>query len=105
MELTAAIEGLRVLKRACQVAVLTDSEYVRRGITEFLPKWKTTDWRNAAGKAIANRDLWEELDELVVHHEVIWIHVRGHSGHPDHERCDALASWAARAASRETATA
>ena len=105
MELVAAIEGLRALKRACQVTVLTDSEYVRRGITEFLPRWKTNGWQSAAGKAIANRDLWEELDELAGCHQVIWVHVRGHSGHPDHERCDALANSAARTAGRKTAAA
>ena len=77
MELVAAIQGLRALTRACQVTVLTDSEYVRRGITEFLPRWKTNEWHSAAGKAIANRDLWEELDELARYHEVTWVHVRG----------------------------
>jgi hypothetical protein len=64
MELTAAIEGLRALKRASQVTVLTDSEYVRRGITEYLPRWKTNGWRTSSGKAIVNQDLWEELEEL-----------------------------------------
>jgi ribonuclease HI len=98
MELVATIEGLRALKRACQVTVLTDSQYVRRGITEFLPRWKTNGWQSAAGKAIANRGLWEELDELAGYHHVIWVHVRGHAGHPDHERCDALANSAARTA-------
>ena len=105
MELVAAIEGLRALKRACRVTVLTDSEYVRRGITEFLPRWKTNGWQSAAGKAIANRDLWEELDELAGYHQVIWVHVRGHSGHPDHERCDALANSAARTQRPDTAAA
>jgi ribonuclease HI len=105
MELVAAIEGLRALKRECQVTVLTDSEYVRRGITEFLPRWKTNGWQSASGKAIANRDLWEELDELAGYHRVAWVHVRGHSGHANHERCDALANSAARTARRETAAA
>ena len=100
MELAAAIEGLRALKRTCQVTVLTDSDYVRRGITEFLPRWKNNGWRSASGKAVVNQDLWEQLDELVGYHEVTWIHVRGHSGQPDHERCDALANSAARAAKR-----
>ena len=98
MELAAAIEGLRALKRTCQVTVLTDSDYVRRGITEFLPRWKNNGWRNASGRAVVNQDLWEQLDELVGYHEVTWVHVRGHSGQPDHERCDALANSAARAA-------
>jgi ribonuclease HI len=64
MELFAAIEGLRALKRASQVTVLTDSEYVRRGITEFLPRWKANGWRASTGKPVVNRDLWEELEEL-----------------------------------------
>jgi ribonuclease HI len=98
MELAAAIEGLRALKRACQVTVLTDSEYVRRGITEFLPRWRSNGWRNASGKAVVNQDLWEQLEELAGYHAVTWVHVRGHSGQPDHERCDALAISAARAA-------
>jgi ribonuclease HI len=105
MELVAAIEGLRALKRACRVTVLTDSEYVRRGITEFLPRWKTNGWQSAAGKAIANRDLWEGLDELAGYHQVTWVHVRGHSGHLDHERCDALANSAARTQRPDTAAA
>jgi ribonuclease HI len=63
MELSGAIEGLRALNRACRVTVLTDSEYLRRGITKFLPRWKENDWRNSAGKA--NQDLWEQLEELV----------------------------------------
>jgi ribonuclease HI len=105
MELAAAIEGLRALKRACQVTVLTDSEYVRRGISEFLPRWKNNGWRNASGKVVVNQDLWEELEALVERHQVTWEHVRGHSGHPDHERCDALANSAAREAKRTTALA
>jgi ribonuclease HI len=105
MELIAAIEGLRALKRTSEVTVLTDSEYVRRGITEFLPRWKANDWCNSAGKPVANRDLWEELEELAGYHEVTWIHVRGHSGQPNHERCDSLAVTAARAAKRDAAQA
>jgi ribonuclease HI len=100
MELAAAIEGLRALKRTCQVTVLTDSDYVRRGITEFLPRWKNNGWRNASGGTIVNQDLWEQLHELVGYHDVRWVHVRGHSSQPDHERCDALANSAARAAKR-----
>jgi ribonuclease HI len=105
MELIAAIEGLRALKRASEVTVLTDSEYVRRGITEFLPRWKANDWCNSAGKPVVNRDLWEELEELTGYHEVTWIHVRGHSGQPNHERCDSLALTAARSAKRDAARA
>src|SRR6202011_2420806 len=105
MELIAAIEGLRALKRASQVTVLTDSEYVRRGITEYLPRWKANGWRASTGKPVVNRDLWEELEELVGYHEVTWIHVRGHSGQPNHERCDSLAMTAARSAKRDAARA
>ena len=105
MELIAAIEGLRALKRASQVTVLTDSEYVRRGITEFLPRWKANGWRASTGKPVVNRDLWEELEELAGYHEVTWIHVRGHSGQPNHERCDSMAVTAARTAKRDAARA
>ena len=105
MELIAAIEGLRALKRASQVTVLTDSEYVRRGITEFLPRWKANGWRASTGKPVVNRDLWEELEELASYHEVTWIHVRGHSGQPNQERCDSLAVTAARSAKRDAAQA
>jgi ribonuclease HI len=98
MELTAAIEGLRALKRACSVMVVTDSEYVRRGITEFLSRWKSNGWRAANGKPVVNQDLWEALDELAGYHEVTWVHVGGHPGDRDHERCDALAAEAAKKA-------
>ena len=105
MELILAIEGLRALKRASQVTVLTDSEYVRRGITEFLPRWKANGWRTSAGKPVVNRDLWEELEVFAGYHELTWIHVRGHSGQPNHERCDSLAVTAARSAKRDAARA
>lgn len=105
MELVAVIEGLRALKRACQVTVLTDSEYVRRGIAEFIPRWKTNGWQSSSGKAVANRDLWEQLDGLAGYHQVSWVHVRGHAGHANHERCDALANSAARSARQGTAAA
>lgn len=103
MEMKAAIEGLRALSRPCRVALFTDSEYVRRGITEFLPRWRSNHWRTAAGKAVANQNLWEELEELANYHQVTWIHVGGHSGQADHERCDELAAEAARRAVREPA--
>jgi ribonuclease HI len=96
MELTAINEGLRALNRACRVTVLTDSDYVRRGITEFLPRWKENGWRNSARKPVANQDLWEQLEELAEYHVLTWLHVRGHSGQPEQERCDALATAAAR---------
>lgn len=105
MELTAAIEGLRTLKRACTVTVITDSEYVRRGATEFLARWKENGWSTRAGSNVANRDLWEQLDELVSYHEVTWLHVRGHSGHGDQERCDKLAVEAAKRIKRQATRA
>jgi ribonuclease HI len=96
MELTAVIEGLRALKRSCTVTVVTDSEYVRRGITEFLARWKWNDWKASNGNAVANRDLWELLDELASYHEITWVHIRGHSGDQNQDRCDKLAADAAR---------
>jgi ribonuclease HI len=105
MELTAAIEGLRALTCRCSVRLLTDSEYLRRGAMEFLARWKSNGWRTAAGSAVANRDLWEAIDELSGYHDVTWIHLRGHSGDPDHERCDSLAVEAARRARRESPSA
>ena len=98
MELTAAIEGLRALKRFCEVRVVTDSEYVMRGMTEFLERWRSNGWTTASGNGVANRDLWEALDELAGYHRVTWVHVRGHSGHGNQERCDRLAAEAARKA-------
>jgi ribonuclease HI len=96
MELRAAIEALRALKCACRVTALTDSEYLRRGITEFLSRWKENGWRNSAGEAVANQDRWEQLEELVQYHDVNWLHVSGHSGDADQDRCDALATAAAK---------
>src|SRR5215831_19014142 len=101
MELSAAIEGLRALNRACRVTVLTDSEYLRRGITEFLPRWKENGWRNSAGKAVENQDLWDQLEELAEYHDVNWLHVSGHSGEPYQDRCDALATAAAKKMRRD----
>jgi ribonuclease HI len=102
MEMTAAVEALRALSRPCDVKVVTDSEYLRRGMTEFLGRWRSNGWKAASGNTIANQDLWEELDELSGYHRVARIHVRGHSGHVDQERCDALAAEAAREAKKES---
>ncbi|HLG96706.1 MAG TPA: ribonuclease HI [Bryobacteraceae bacterium] len=96
MEMTAAIEGLRALKRPCAVRVFTDSEYLLRGMTQFLERWQANGWRSSSGNGVANQDLWEELAELASYHRVTWIHVGGHSGHSNQERCDRLASRAAR---------
>jgi ribonuclease HI len=98
MEMLAAIEGLRALKRPCKVRVFTDSEYLLRGMTQFLERWRSNGWRSASGNGVANQDLWEQLAELANYHRVTWIHVGGHSGHADQERCDRLAAQAAREA-------
>ena len=92
MELTAAIEGLATLKRPCRVALYTDSEYLRKGITEWLSGWKRNGWRTSARKPVKNQDLWERLDREVARHEVKWHWVKGHSGHPENERADQLAN-------------
>ena len=92
MELTAAIEALRALKRPCKVALTTDSQYVRKGITEWLPNWKKRNWRTANKKPVLNVELWQQLDELVAQHEIEWNWVKGHSGHPENELADQLAN-------------
>jgi len=93
MELTAAIEALKALKRPCQVALYTDSQYVRKGITEWLPAWRARGWRTADKKPVKNQDLWMELAALAERHDVEWHWVRGHAGHPENERADALANF------------
>ena len=92
MELTAALRGLEALKRSCQVALYTDSQYVRLGITEWMPQWKARGWRTAAKKPVKNEDLWKLLDEATNRHEVEWHWVKGHAGDPGNERADALAN-------------
>ena len=92
MELTAAIEGLQALTRSCSVAVYTDSEYLRKGIGEWLPKWKAAGWRTAARKPVKNEDLWRRLEEAVARHQVEWHWVKGHSGHAENDRADGLAN-------------
>ena len=94
MELTAVIRALEALKRPSQMIVHTDSEYVRRGITEWMRAWKARDWRTADRKPVKNRDLWELLDAAAARHEVDWRWVKGHSGVPGNERVDALANAA-----------
>jgi ribonuclease HI len=94
MELEAAIQGFRALKQACLVTVITDSQYVQRGMAEFLPRWKQNDWTKSNGDPVLNRDLWEQLDALTQPHAVTWSWVRGHNNQPDKERCDRLASSA-----------
>ena len=92
MELTAAIRALEALSERCSVDVFTDSTYVRSGITEWLPAWQARGWRTAGRKPVKNRDLWQRLSELVGDHDVRWHWVKGHAGHPENERADALAN-------------
>lgn len=94
MELTAAIEALRALKRPCQVELYTDSEYLRRGITEWIEKWAEKEWQHKPGKPVANADLWRALRPLVQRHEINWHWVKGHAGNGYNERVDALARQA-----------
>jgi ribonuclease HI len=95
MELMAAIAGIEALKRACDVIVTTDSEYVRRGVEEWMPKWKRNGWLTSDKKPVKNRDLWERLDGALVSHTVRWRWVKGHAGHVENERVDVLARDAA----------
>ena len=96
MELTAAIEALRMLKEKCEVEVVTDSEYLKNGITSWIVNWKKRNWMTSAKKPVVNRDLWEELDEQVESHHVKWSWTKGHASHEDNNRADELASLAAR---------
>ncbi|TLM65946.1 MAG: ribonuclease HI [Deltaproteobacteria bacterium] len=91
MELTAAIAGLSALKHPCRVRLTTDSEYLKKGMTEWVAGWVRRGWKNAKKEPVANRDLWEQLLELSSRHQVEWHWVRGHAGHAENERCDALA--------------
>ena len=92
MELMAAIRGLETLKQPCHVILTTDSQYLRKGITEWLPNWKQRGWKTANRKPVKNADLWQALDVAAQRHEVDWRWVRGHSGHADNEAADQLAN-------------
>jgi ribonuclease HI len=96
MELTAAIEGLRALKESCAVEVVTDSEYLKNGITTWIHNWKRKGWMTSAKKPVVNQDLWQELDEQVNRHKTTWTWTKGHANHTDNNRCDELATQAAR---------
>lgn len=98
MEMMAVIEGLGALTRPCVVEVYTDSEYVKKGMTEWLRGWKARGWKTADKKPVKNEDLWRRLDEAAQRHQVSWHWVRGHSGHPENERADQLAREGAREA-------
>jgi len=92
MEMTAVIEALRALKRPCRIKVYTDSQYVQKGISEWLPGWKARGWKTADKKPVKNADLWQVMDTLASQHQISWHWVRGHNGHPGNERADALAN-------------
>jgi len=92
MELMAAIQALESLTRGCKVSLTTDSEYLRKGITEWLAQWKQRGWRTAAKKPVKNVDLWQRLEQAIEEHDVDWHWVKGHSGHEENERADRLAN-------------
>jgi ribonuclease HI len=96
MELTAAIEGLRALREPCDVEVVTDSEYLKNGITKWIQSWKRNGWRTSAKKPVLNQDLWTDLDREVSRHQIRWTWTKGHADHDDNNRCDFLATRAAR---------
>lgn len=91
MEMMAVIEGLSALKDPCRVTLHTDSKYVMDGVTKYMAQWKRNGWRTADRKDVKNRDLWERIDALLQIHDVRWIWVKGHAGHTENERADALA--------------
>lgn len=92
MELTAALEALESLTEPCKVTLTTDSQYVRKGITQWIQGWKARGWKTAARKPVKNQDLWEALDIAIQAHEVEWLWIKGHSGHRENEIADQLAN-------------
>ncbi|MCC6302369.1 MAG: ribonuclease HI [Gammaproteobacteria bacterium] len=94
MELTAAIEALTSLTRPCRVSLTTDSQYVKKGVNEWLADWKRRGWKTADKKPVKNVDLWQRMDAAVARHTIEWHWVRGHTGHPENELADALANQA-----------
>lgn len=94
MELTAALEAIKALKEPCQIDFYTDSEYLKKGITEWVSNWKRKGWKTAAKKPVKNQDLWKALDEAVQRHQIEWHWLRGHAGHRENERVDKLARTA-----------
>jgi len=96
MEMTAAIEALRTLKESCEAEVVTDSEYLMKGITTWIHGWKKKGWITASKQPVVNKDLWMQLDELVARHKTNWVWTKGHASHADNNRCDELATRAAR---------
>jgi ribonuclease HI len=96
MELTAVIEGLKAVREPCETEVVTDSQYVKNGITQWIHGWKRNGWKTSSKKPVQNQDLWEELDEQVSRHHVHWTWTKGHADHEDNNRADELATQAAR---------
>lgn len=92
MELMAAIQGLQALKEPCHVRLTTDSQYVRQGILDWMPRWKQNGWKTSAKQPVKNQDLWQLLDAEAQRHQVEWHWVKGHAGHPENERADELAN-------------
>ncbi|HID46945.1 MAG TPA: ribonuclease HI [Chromatiaceae bacterium] len=92
MELRAVIEGLSALTRPSRITIVTDSQYVKNGMSQWIHNWKRNGWKTAARKPVKNADLWQQLDALVQQHDVHWEWVKGHSGHPENERADELAN-------------
>lgn len=105
MELTAVIEALKALKRRCVIDLYTDSQYVNKGINEWMRNWKARGWRTAAREPVKNEDLWRELDALTQTQEIRWHWVKGHAGHPGNERADALANRGVASLNTTTAAA
>ena len=102
MELMAAIEGLRALKVSCRVRLVSDSQYLKKGITELLSRWKSNGWVKSNGEPVLNQDLWDQLDQIAQKHEIQWEWIAGHGDHTDQNRADQLALQSARAqAARE----
>ena len=92
MELTAIIQGLAALKRPCAVVIYTDSQYVKNGMEQWIHGWKKNGWKTASKQPVKNEDLWQQLDRLAAQHQIQWQWVRGHAGHTENERADALAN-------------
>jgi ribonuclease HI len=102
MELTAAVRGLEALKESCEVEVVTDSEYVKNGITKWIEGWKRNGWRKSDKTPVLNKDLWQELDFQNSRHKTKWTWTKGHASHADNNRCDELATAAARSQSKSS---
>ncbi len=94
MELTAAIQALQAMREPCKIDLYTDSQYVQKGVTEWLASWKKHNWKKADKKLVKNADLWQALDKEIHHHQIKWHWIKGHSGHPENELVDSIANQA-----------